>query len=335
MPHWLILTDTHFTDSSQDEYRWQIFPILEELAKKYKIDEILHLGDCVDKKDNHGRILVNRLVEAFSHLQSFTNTSISVLSGNHDAPTSGPYYWKFLNKLGIRYIQKPELYKSVLLLPFTHHPEIDWHVRDLEDAKAVFMHQCVDGVVVENDRVLTSGFTIDSVFPKIQIPIYSGDIHRPQIAGGVFYIGTPHPVKFSETWENRVIVVKNDDFHHPVIIPVNSTRRAILDITSSKELEKTTFKSGDQIRVRFHLSGKDLTLWPDEQEKIKAWSKERDVAVVSVEAILSGNGVKAETKEKAQQLELMQPSEVVEDFGTKEKLSQELISMGKEIVQGL
>lgn len=335
MSNWLLVSDTHFTDSPNDEYRWQIFPTLERIAHEHEISEVVHLGDVTDRKDNHSRILVNKLIENFSHLQSFCQVNVLALAGNHDAPISGPYYWRFLDKLGIRYIQKPEIYNGVYLLPFCHNPQQEWAGINVSGCKAVFMHECVDGVVVGGGRVLRSDVTLDKVLPGIRIPVFSGDIHKPQECGGVFYIGAAHPVKFDEVWPNRVVVIKDDCFTNPIIIQVHSIRKAILDIHSSLELEQTVYSKNDQIRIRYHLASDKLTSWMDEQEAIRNWAKKREVTIASVEAVLIGDGIKQNTSVEAKQLELMRPEEVVESFASTEKLSHDILQMGKEIIRGI
>jgi predicted phosphodiesterase len=328
----LLFTDPHLTDNPLEAYRWNIFKTLEELAIKHQVSEIDCLGDLVDRKDYHSRTLINGVIDVFSHLQSFTKADIKIISGNHDAPTTGLYYWKFLNKLGIKYIQEPELHDGVYFLPFTSNPEKDWEKLNFKGVKTLFMHQCVSGSLVENDRVL-SGCTLPlSVNNFI---IYSGDIHRPQTVGNVIYIGTPHPVKFSESWPNRVILIKDDCFAMPIDIWLDTTKRAILDIASSQELMTMPYKKGDQVRIRYHLTGKQLTQWPEEQKVITKWGSDRGIHIASTESILIGDGVKANTNKKVEQLELMKPAEVVRTFGADEKLSSDVIDMGVALLEGI
>jgi hypothetical protein len=76
-----------------------------------------------------------------------------------------------------------------------------------------------------------------------------------------------------------------------------------------------------------------LTGWPDEQMKISKWAEENKISILSTEPILSGSGVK--TSKQAQALELMQPEEVIRMFGSTEKLSEDIISMGIQLVKSV
>jgi DNA repair exonuclease SbcCD nuclease subunit len=330
MSNWLLSTDYHLTDSLVEEYRWEIFKHLLEIALQNKLDEICILGDLVDRKDRHSSVLVNKLVEEFSYLQAHSNANITIISGNHDQPLNGPYYWQFLNKLGIRYLTVPELYKNVWLLPFSAKPVEEWELLDLSLGNAIFMHQTGQGATVEGGREL-----ISHNLPKFPLRkfIASGDVHRPQEAGGVIYLGTPHPVRFSETWKNRVIVVENDDFKHYKEVWLPSMKRAILDISSSKDLNGFSYGEGDQLRIRYALNGQDMVDWPNEEIAIRKWAEAKGIHLASVEATLVGDGVHADTQEQIQSLELMKPEEVVRSFSADEQLGDEILAMGLELLK--
>lgn len=323
----LLVTDTHWTDSTLDEYRWTVFEHLRRICSENKITDIIHLGDCVDRKDRHSSILVNRIIEEFSYLQSMTGAEIKVLSGNHDKPLTGPYFWKFLDKLGIAYIVEPLLYKDVWFLPFSPNPVEDWSELDLKAASTICMHQTGQNAIVERDRVLIS-HNLPS-FPE-GVKVYSGDVHRPQDAGGVTYVGTPHPIKFSENWPNRVITL---DSREAVSHWLPSIKRAILDISSSKELAKQVYKKGDQLRIRYALKGDQLVSWPYEQEAIRQWAQENELHIASIEAVLAGDSVSKETSEKIQTFQIMKPEEVVKQFGEDENLNEAVITMGIDLLR--
>jgi DNA repair exonuclease SbcCD nuclease subunit len=331
MSHWLLFSDTHFVDTSQESYRWDVFSHLKELALKYHVNQIVHLGDVVDRKDKHSSVLVNRLIEEFGNLQIQTKTEIKILSGNHDKPLNGPYYWQFLSKLGIEYIIEPKLYDGIWFLPFSPNPIHDWKNLDL-NKKAIFMHQTGKGVKVENDREIDSDNLPE--FPK-GIPVIAGDVHRHQTINGITYIGTPHPIRFSETWRNRVMVIENDDFHHPIEIWLPSIKRAILDISNSKELDSLPYKENDQVRIRYSLTANQLTDWPLEQKAIQEWGQKNKVLIASIEAVLVGDGVKANTTEQQESIETLKPEEVVRLFGESEKLDDVTTNLGLEILRNV
>ena len=332
MPNWLLWTDSHFSDNPLEEYRWKVFEYLLSTTLKYDVTEIINLGDAVDRKDKHSSVLVNRLIDEFSFLQVNSKAEIKILRGNHDTPINGPPFWKFLDKLGIRYITKPELYKNVWLLPFSSNPKEEWKELNFGSSLCILMHQTGQGATIEGGRELISHDL--PIFPR-EIPIMSGDVHRPQFANGINYLGSCHPVRFSETWLNRMLVVKDDDFAHPIEIPLNYIKRAILDIKNSSELEKLAFSSGDQVRVRYALSSKELSCWPEEQKKIKKWADDKGILIASTEAILVGEGIQASTTEEIQQLETMRPDEVVKKFSEDEKLDPNVVEMGIQLIRSV
>lgn len=333
----ILFSDPHFTDVELERYRWNIFNFIRDTAIVFqevnssKIHRVICLGDLVDKKDRHSAKLVNDLVEYFADLKHEISCEIILLAGNHDKPLQGPYYWKFLNDLGISYIEKPLKLGDCYFLPFSNNPVEEWKDLDFSDTKVIYMHQTVDGALIENDRKIEGGHKLPELSPKIQI--FSGDVHRPQTVNGIVYIGAPHPVRFSEDWENRIVVVKDEEYWNFQSIETATIKRAIIDITDSKALENTPYKEGDQIRIRYLLSGQALTTWPQEQERITAWAKENKVILASLESALIGDGLEPDDTEEAQRLEVLKPEEIVKKFGLDEKLSDDLIQVGVDLVK--
>jgi len=319
--NYLVVGDTHFTDNEVDSYRWRIFDTIKSIIAKYKIKRLIQVGDLVDRKDKHPSNLVNRLVDELYALQEESKVEISIISGNHDKPVDGPYFWEFLNEIGIEYITKPtyDIDCDVWLLPYTHSPIEDWKELDFSKAKAFFIHQTVSGVVVEDDRVLQTGCKLPFSDSSI---VFSGDVHRPQKIGNIIYVGTPHPVKFSEVWANRVIVVKNDDFANYEDIWIDTTRRAILNIKSIEELKTLNFSSGDQVRVRFQLDSTNFSSWAVEEGIIRQWAEKAGVKLASVEATL------AATNQDRSGFDTSTVEEVIRTFGKEEKLDESIVEWG-------
>lgn len=332
----LLFSDPHFTDTPVDAYRWDIFKSLRSIAINNKVKEIVCLGDTSDRKDRHSGTLVNKLVDSFSDLHFETEASIMILAGNHDMPLTGPYFWTFINNhKGTRYIKEWEVHwdkekKGIFYLPFSSNPKSDWP--SLTQAKLIYMHQTIEGALMldENNKAVLKGHDL----PELpEVAIYSGDVHRPQFIKGITYIGTPHPIKFSETWANRVLLIDTDEPKEYQEFIIKGIRRAILDIKNVNELTKTDFKQGDQLRIRVQLEGKNMVLWPIEEEKIRLWAKDRGIYLASVEATIIGGGVTAKSDEKKAELEIMKPDDVVKSFCEDEKLSDELLQMGLSLIK--
>ena len=319
----LLAADLHLTDNPVEEYRWKFFEHLIDTITKNSISHVYLLGDVWDRKDRHAGRLLNRFVEAIHTVKEKTGSLVSILAGNHDSPLEGVHYWQFLNKYdGIHYITQPEFhYNEVLILPFSSNPIRDWKDLPLENAQAFLMHQPVQGAFVDEYRKLEKAPPLP---PLPNRPIFSGDIHNPQVLNNIVYIGVPHPVHFNEDWKHRVILIKNQQYKKYQEIFLPSIRRAILDITSASELD-SSFKEGDQVRIRIKLDGKNLSSWPVEQQAVLDWAKEKGVYVASLEASIQGDSVKTDEKEV---IEIMNPEQVLKQYGAQEKLSEDVIEMG-------
>ena len=328
--NYLLFTDPHLVDNPIDEYRWGMFNELTRIALQFKVSKIFCLGDLSDRKDRHSAVLVNRLVSTFSKLRSETGSEVKIISGNHEQPVTGPYFWEFLTKTGIEYITKPKSEDGIYFFPFSKNPVEDWKdFSFISRVKAALMHQTGQGVRVEGDRLLAA-----NNLPDFNgVPVFSGDVHRPQEVEGIFYIGTPYPIKFSETWDNRVVVIQNDDFTRPISVWLHSIKRAIIDITSSKELNKLPYKKGDQIKIRYTLSGKQLSSWHEEEETIKKWASNKEIFLASLEPKFTGDGVQASTNVEKLAFELMSPDEVIKKFAADEKLSEDILEVGKTLLR--
>lgn len=326
----LVTADLHLTDAPADEYRWSIFDTLTQLAVENRVDEIYILGDLVDRKDRHSGLLVNRLVDSLETTCQDTGAEITITEGNHDAPLNGPPYWSFLSSLNsVDYVTEPtfDMKSEIWLLPFAANPADEWRELDFNKAKFIFMHQTVAGSMVDNDRILTDGCKMP-LLPR-GIPIVSGDVHRPQQVGAITYVGAPYPVRFSETWKNRVLLLKDRDVKE---IYIHSVKKAILDVTNTSQLPTNKYHEGDQLRVRFKLSHEQMTQWPVEQAKIYEWAKLKGVTVVSVEAILDDK-ITSPTTQKIESLELLKPDEVIKTFSQEEKLGDDVMNFGIQIMR--
>jgi len=325
--NFLLAADLHLTDASLEDYRWEIFKRLKELAKENEVAHIYLLGDVWDRKDRHTGKLVNRLIDSLYELRNGTDLIISILAGNHDSPIDGVPYWEFLNKHeGIHYITHPEFhYNEIAVLPFSPNPIRDWKDIPFHQAKAILMHQPVQGAFVNEYRKLDKA----PVLPPLprNVPCFSGDIHRPQVLDNIIYIGVPHPVHFTEDWEHRIILIKDSEFskYQEIIMP--SLRRCILEINSAAELANyDKFKDGDQLRIRVKLDGRILSSWPVEQQQILEWAKKKGVFIASLEAAIMGDAVQDSQEEGM--VEIMNPEDVIRQYGQQEKLSDDVVEMG-------
>lgn len=326
----LLTGDWHLTDNPLEEYRWRVFDSILAIHKEKKIDRLFILGDAWDRKDRHTGELLNRFVMNARRLTK-EEIELYILQGNHDAPLKGVSYWEFLSDYSkVNYVDKILDLEDVILLPSSKNPLIDWRDVYFKDKKAIFIHQTVDGAMVERDYVLKADAPLP-VFPK-GIPVFSGDVHRPQKVGPVTYVGTPHPTRFGEDWPNQVVLVEAGDYKNPHPIPIKSIERVILDIKDWGEVP-ARLGEGDQVRIRFYLTKSTISEWPKQEEKIKEWAKKVGVIVVSLEPILTEVLEEGHPVIEADQIETLPPLELVKLYGEEEEISDSVLKTGIDIVK--
>ena len=283
----MILTaDWHLTDLSQDEYRWNVFAELEAFLDVTGPQDVFILGDICDKKDRHSATLVNRIVNSLTKLSPKV-LSTKIIMGNHDAPLKGDPFWYVLNStwdLRLAFYDFPMRYNNVLLFPFTPDPIDAWNncLDQAKDAKAIFMHQPVDGAQSEG------GFVIENkpmpIFPR-GIKIYSGDIHAPQKIGRVQYVGAPHHIKFGDVYPCRMIQLDdNFDIKHEWFCSPQGKR--LINITSLDELKSIKVLEGDQLKVRMSIELSAMKNRAGIEQYLYDWAKQHKADLTSVELLL-------------------------------------------------
>ena len=188
-----MISDLHFSDKREDEYRFGIFKQVATLiqsTKKYGDNQSVYiLGDIVDAKDKHSSKLVNRIVDELGWLSTFVD-DIKIIMGNHDRISEGHPYFRFLNYIpNINYIWKPELDRGpfeekALFLPHSIEP-LEYFSQEkakefkFGDLDFIFMHQTFHGSISESGQQMAG---LPTALPKIMGfngHIFSGDVHVP------------------------------------------------------------------------------------------------------------------------------------------------------------
>lgn len=322
----ILTSDWHLTDNPADEYRWQVFETLVGFHKQKPYHQLYVAGDLSDRKDRHSSILVNRLVKELSRLLDL-NIHVYILMGNHDMPLAGPPYWEFLNSMDVVVACKPTAFGKLLLLPWAADPKAEWKGIPFSRYNGIFMHQTVSGVVADNGMVLQNDKM--PLFPR-GIKIYSGDIHTPQVVGGVTYIGSPHPIKFGDNYPCRMLRLDQD---YKIIeeIKLDPPRKHMIDIASVDELEGLITHRGDQARIRLSLPINDADRWPAMQDEIAAWAQLRGVTIASIEATVD---MPKRTAEEPQSFATA-PLEVLRLFAEAEGIDGMMLDAGVSLLKEL
>jgi len=278
----LLVTDLHLTAAPSTEYRWSLFPWLAEQIKAEKIKTLLILGDLTDAKDNHSAELTNRIVKA---INSLPVADIRILCGNHDWLKKGQEYFRFLNFLpNVEFITSPTedvdpegRDPSAYFLPYSKEPAKDWKGMDFSHYDLLFMHQTVSGAVASNGQKMEG----EELPPLNAIRVYSGDIHVPQVIGGLTYVGSPYHVHFGDNFKPRVILLDRDGKQHNLFFETIS--RIVVKVSSLKELQRKQFRAGDQVKLRVELAEADKHQWAKIRREALAILAEQGVEVHGVE----------------------------------------------------
>ena len=98
--------------------------------------------------------------------------------------------------------------------------------------------------------------------------VYSGDIHTPQKAGPVTYVGAPYLVDFGDDYAPRVIVL---DGNKEISVPVPGPQKRLI-IWGDNQLDA---KPGDILKIRVHFTPKDSGSWWNVRDDINAWASIR------------------------------------------------------------
>lgn len=269
----LLCSDLHLTANPRDEYRWGLFPWLLKMVAEHELKTLMILGDLTDAKDYHPASLTNRLVDAVAVL-SWLGVEIWILMGNHDYLRKGHAYFNFLQHLpNVHYVAAIEEVSddgkgpAAIMLPHTKDPVGEWRGRDFTHYDLLFMHQTVDGAVASNGQVMRGEH-----MPWLQArKVWSGDIHVPQVIGGVEYVGSPYPVHFGDSFTPRCVLLdrraRASDLHFKTI------GRHILRFLPGDESALQYVRPGDQVKAIVELSLAERHEWRRVQREVLAMLK--------------------------------------------------------------
>lgn len=320
----LITGDIHMNLNPLDSDRWNLWPWIREQVKKYKVDDVLILGDLTDEKDRHPSSLVNRFVNEISSLASFCK--VTIIKGNHDFVDENDPFFKFLNKIqNVRFYTKPKVIGNWLFLPHTKYWKKDWntYIPNFNDYSIIFCHHTFEGAKAESGQIL-SGIPV-TIFKGFKGQVYSGDIHVPQILSSIEYVGSPYRIRFGDSFEPRVLLLqdsKERDIHFP------SRGRELLVCRSLLELSKNDFIIGTQVKVRIELRRSEFPEWTVIKQEIKKLVAERGWELCGLEL--------EKIKSEDEPIHIKKHTNAidnVEEYCKKKKLSKDISKIGLELIK--
>jgi DNA repair exonuclease SbcCD nuclease subunit len=286
----LATADLHLTGRKADAYRWSIFPWLRTQGASRKVDAFFILGDVTDSKDNHGSVLVNRLVSELLGLAAVA--PVYAISGNHDYTDPEWPFFRFLSELherGVHFYTKRTALtlngERFLLLPHVRNPEDAWQRKDMRNQDFIMVHQPVMGAVQENGQRRRDGMSM-LLFSKANkdCTILGGDIHVPQEvtqrdapggrSRGVYhkltYCGAPHPVRFGDDYKPRVLFY---DGRRLQSVPRVTLRKHIARVSDPAQLAEQGLTPGDMVRVELRIPRAEFVHGRELQRRVREQCK--------------------------------------------------------------
>lgn len=324
----LITSDLHLTDQPRDIKRFGLFSWLLKQQEIHASDAVLILGDITDKKDRHSSDLVNKIVGGLMKLKP----PVIILKGNHDYIDPENPFFKFLNCIdGIRFITKVcEPIRGHWMIPHCRNQdEFDRAVAKIAPkSDGVFCHATFEGAIAETGARLAGLRASLSAFRGAK-GVWSGDVHKPQQAGPVVYVGSPYHVRFGDQFNPRVLLVKggaSKDLHFECPRKWKLTLNDADDIANHDYLRKD-----DQVRITIQLHREEVVDWAAHKRRVLDHCKELELEVFGVKLEVEGSTKKPETKPQATTL---QPADLLADFCKREKVAADIRKVGLAILRG-
>jgi hypothetical protein len=325
----LITSDLHLTDQPITEYRWGLFPWLAEQIKKHHVRSLLILGDVTDSKDRHSAELVNRIVTA---INSLPIDNIIIMAGNHDWLKQGQEFFRFLSLLPhVQFITKPhedidQHGPLAMFMPYSKNPSKEWAGMDFSHYDLLFMHQTIKGAVASNGQEMDGEELPSFAGPRT----YSGDIHVPQVIGGLTYVGSPYHVHFGDKFKPRCILLdrqgKQSDLHFETI------QRVVIKVSSFDQLRGMMFRDGDQVKLRVELPESEAHAWSRIRRQYVEWLMAHRVEVHGVELIVVKANKRVTIGGRSPRASFS-PQESVLRFVEREELGSEALDAALDILE--
>lgn len=212
-----LITDTHFGargDSGSFDLSFKrfydevFFPTLEER----KIDTIIHLGDCFDRRKYVNFNSLKTCKEYFFDKARDRGIKISMLVGNHDT------YFKNTNDVNspnlllgeysnVNTISRPTIEEfdglKILMLPWIctdNYDEVMEYIKD-GDAKVCFGHLELNGFQMWKGQESHDGYD-PKMFKDYRL-VCSGHFHHRHGKDNIYYLGNPYQMFWNDYDDER------------------------------------------------------------------------------------------------------------------------------------
>jgi DNA repair exonuclease SbcCD nuclease subunit len=185
-------------------------PIFQQYLIKLKelesqCDIIVILGDLFDTHAIIRSEIMNIWWDYFNKIK----IPYYLLVGNHDkvSPVSNIHTLTVFKELKNITVIEPDSGIIDHNIAFVSHTSLENFKNIITpfngNAKYLFCHQTFNGAQFDNGMYCPDGFPIDIV--SIFNLVISGDIHKEQMVGNIWYLGTPYSMSFNDAGENKAL----------------------------------------------------------------------------------------------------------------------------------
>jgi predicted phosphodiesterase len=323
----LVTGDIHISRNPIDVYRMVFLKeTLPALLDKYKIEQLLVLGDLTQDKSGHSAELVNDVVECFYSLSK--KCEVIILCGNHDFTNKEYPFFQFLSKFdNISWINVPTEQDGCLFLPHTRNYKQDWKHLDFNGLDWIFAHNIFTGVNTNTGHALSGIPT--SIFPD-DAAVIAGDIHEPQTFDCITYVGAPFITEFGGTYQPRVLLL--DGLKAKSIRVYGQQKRLLqLDWAAGGMIKLAqSANEGDIVKIQVSIQMPDVAKWAEIRQEVEGWAIQNKFIVSTIVPV-----VVYEQGERQKIVKIVRKTDYqyLEAFAKRNGVDNETVNIGKEIIE--
>lgn len=324
----LIVSDLHFDNKPNNEYRFGLFEQVLDVAKSHKVKTLYILGDVLQNKDQHPGKLINRVLDGLV-LWANAVEEVVILHGNHDSlEADNPYLYFVRHIPKLRYINKITKGGGIIWLPHTRNPNHHWGGLDFSN-QIVYAHMTVVGSVYESGVHAEGSDLVDpSMFKRAKF-VLSGDIHSPQTVSMIHYIGCPYQVRFGDKFQGNCVVF-NEETLELTRVPLDFPRLVTIDTVSEEDSKLQLFantKPGDKVKIRLRINQENMHEWQEIKGKLVDLADRYSVELYSLEIIKD-----LYTEPKSNSEPVSKTIDYFSEYCSEQKLDKELVSVGRSLL---
>jgi Calcineurin-like phosphoesterase len=341
--------DWHLADGPRFDYRWRIFDQLEKLIQDTGARYLIFCGDLCENKDNHGARLVNRVCRELRRLakaltaNSESHASIFLIKGNHDCIGAGSVpFFRFLHRglMGrIFYFDKPTemglWQQRFLFLPHTDNFQEYVGRYDFKAYDRIIIHQPVRRAVGENGFALEEGIDAEKLFgttlDKFDRAVIAGDIHVPQSVGNLTYAGAPHPIKYGDDFQPRVLVETDGVFRS---VKLKSVKKAVVRISDIAGFRAAGLAANDMAKVEILLPRADFHHYNEIAKGIERVALKNNIHLGSLKLVEKITRKRlVDSCDVVERKTDVSPMAVLKGYAKTRKIDEQLLLFGNEVLK--